>query len=262
MKIFLRTLLSVFSVGLLLSTTPSAVRAQSSFPLSSSEVQDNSHIGTDGNSISTTRDGGATNGFPVPILPEWAKEPTPKTVKTDLLPDNAAEWAPTDSPKSSVIAGEMRSDREKIPDGFTKEQADLAEIKEARLHNEDNPTLNSGPGCQVYWPSPFEVCGAIRELYDSLGGPRSFLTFPKSNELTNPDGTGKRSEFVNGFIYWHPETGAHTVSIPATVVWSANGWERGHFGYPMTNDIPLGDSWYKQQYKGGYIYTRNSIPAV
>lgn len=88
------------------------------------------------------------------------------------------------------------------------------------------------------------------------------LTFPKSNELTNPDRVGKRSEFVNGFIYWSPETGAHTVSIPATVVWSSNGWEGGHFGYPMTNDIALGDGWYKQQYQGGYIYTRNTVPAV
>ncbi|WP_092261163.1 LGFP repeat-containing protein [Corynebacterium cystitidis] len=156
----------------------------------------------------------------------------------------------------------MRSDREEIPGDFTKEEADLAETKEAQLQEEDNPTLNSAPGCKVYWPSPFEVCGAIRELYDSMGGPKSFLTFPKSNELTNPDGVGKRSEFVNGFIYWHPKTGAHTVSVPATVVWAKHGWERGHFGYPMTNDIALGDSWYKQKYQGGYIYTRNSIPAV
>ena len=156
----------------------------------------------------------------------------------------------------------MRSDREEIPGDFTKEEADLAETKEAQLQEEDNPTLNSAPGCKVYWPSPFEVCGAIRELYDSIGGPKSFLTFPKSNELTNPDGIGKRSEFVNGFIYWHPKTGAHTVSIPATVVWAKHGWERGHFGYPMTNDIALGEGWYKQKYQGGYIYTRNSIPAV
>lgn len=164
--------------------------------------------------------------------------------------------------KTTVVAGEMRSDREEIPGGFTKEEADLAETKEAQLQDEDNPTLNSTPGCKVYWPSSVEVCGAIRELYDSIGGPKSFLTFPKSNELTNPDGIGKRTEFVNGFIYWHPETGAHTVSIPATVVWAANGWERGHFGYPVTNDIPLGNSWYKQQYQGGYIYTHNNVLPV
>ncbi|AWB84983.1 hypothetical protein C3E79_01105 [Corynebacterium liangguodongii] len=156
----------------------------------------------------------------------------------------------------------MRSDREKIPGGFSKEQADLAEVKEAQLRDENNPTLNSRPGCQVYWPSPFEVCGAIRELYDSIGGPRSFLTYPKSNELVNPDGVGRRSEFINGFIYWHPETGAHTVGIPATVVWANNGWERGHFGYPVTNDVSLGDNWYKQQYQGGYIYTHNNVPPV
>ncbi|WKD58629.1 LGFP repeat-containing protein [Corynebacterium caspium] len=79
----------------------------------------------------------------------------------------------------------MRSDKEEIPGGFTKEEANLAEIKESHILNEDNPTLNSASGCKVYWPSPFEVCGAIRELYDSVGGPKSLLTFPKSNELTN-----------------------------------------------------------------------------
>ena len=30
------------------------------------------------------------------------------------------------------------------------------------------------------------------------------LLFPKTNELTNPDGVGKRTEFQNGPIYWSP----------------------------------------------------------
>ncbi|GJN44009.1 hypothetical protein CAT723_24880 [Corynebacterium ammoniagenes] len=197
-----------------------------------------------------------------PILPDWAKEPYGEIVEPELPPDETFDWSPTDSPNRTVVAGQMRSDYERIPEGFTKEEADLAEVKEAQIEQETSTRLNSTTGCQVYWPSPYEVCGAIRILYNSIGGPRSFLTFPKSGELKNPDGVGRRTEFVNGFIYWHPTHGAHTVSIPATVVWSANGWERGHFGYPVTNDIALGDGWFKQQYEGGYIYTRNSVPAV
>lgn len=49
------------------------------------------------------------------------------------------------------------------------------------------------PGCQVYPPSPYEVCGAIRDKYNELGGSTSFLLYPTSNEMTNPDGIGKRS---------------------------------------------------------------------
>lgn len=264
MKALSRKLLAFVSASLLISTTPSTAVAQSSFSdsLSSSVSQDTFPADPSENSVEEIDSKETSNEYPTPVLPEWAKGASSETVETELSPEEVSEWTPTKSPKSTVRPGEMRSDREEIPGDFTKEEADLAETKEAQLQEEDNPTLNSAPGCKVYWPSPFEVCGAIRELYDSMGGPKSFLTFPKSNELTNPDGIGKRSEFVNGFIYWHPKTGAHTVSIPATVVWAKHGWERGHFGYPMTNDIALGDSWYKQKYQGGYIYTRNSIPAV
>ena len=264
MKALSRKLLAFVSASLLISTTPGTAVAQSSFSdsLSSSVSQGAFPADSSENSVEEIDSKETSDEYPTPVLPEWAKGASSETVETELSPEEVSEWTPTKSPKSTVRPGEMRSDREEIPGDFTKEEADLAETKEAQLQEEDNPTLNSAPGCKVYWPSPFEVCGAIRELYDSIGGPKSFLTFPKSNELTNPDGIGKRSEFVNGFIYWHPKTGAHTVSVPATVVWAKHGWERGHFGYPMTNDIALGDSWYKQKYQGGYIYTRNSIPAV
>lgn len=36
-------------------------------------------------------------------------------------------------------------------------------------------------GCQIYPPTTFQVCGAIRDKYNQMGGPTSFLLFPKSN---------------------------------------------------------------------------------
>ncbi|EOA63865.1 hypothetical protein J433_11997, partial [Corynebacterium glutamicum MT] len=188
----------------------------------------------------------------------------PQTVSANSLVKvvKIGNWEPTQNPNSIIVSGAMRSDRESIPGGFTKEEADRAEIEEAKLANTPFLRVQSDTACKVYWPSPFQVCGEIRKLYDSIGGPTSFLTFPKSNELTNPDGIGKRTEFLNGFIYWHPSTGAHTVSIPATVVWAEHGWEQGIFGYPITSDVALGDQWFKQSYQGGHIITRNSVPAV
>ena len=42
-------------------------------------------------------------------------------------------WNPTVDPSPVVVSGAMRSDREEIPGGFTKEEeADLAEVQEAR----------------------------------------------------------------------------------------------------------------------------------
>ena len=119
----------------------------------------------------------------------------------------------------------MRSDREEIPGGFTKEQADLAETMEAQKLAVTTQALTAG--CQVYWPSPYEVCGAIKDKYNSLGGPNSFLLWPTTNELVNPDGFGRRSVFQNGPIYWSSASGAHPVANHFFAAWQRNGWEGG-----------------------------------
>ncbi|WP_245553542.1 NucA/NucB deoxyribonuclease domain-containing protein [Nocardia veterana] len=146
----------------------------------------------------------------------------------------------------------MRSDREKVPDGFTKEQADKAETMEAAA-NGPQPLVT--PGCQVYWPAPYEVCGAIRDKYNELGGPNSFLLWPTSNELTNPDGVGKRSTFQNGPIYWSPAGGAHPVVNHFFAAWQRNGWEAGVLGYPTSDELVNPDNIGRRQYfQGGTIY--------
>lgn len=46
--------------------------------------------------------------------------------------DAGADWKPTESPKNTITLGQMRSDREGVPAGFTKEEADRAEVQEAQ----------------------------------------------------------------------------------------------------------------------------------
>ncbi|AHI22130.1 hypothetical protein B843_03695 [Corynebacterium vitaeruminis DSM 20294] len=197
-------------------------------------------------------------GFPTP--PGAESYEVNQVSDEELNPQGLDEWHPTEDPKRDIIPGQMRSDEEEIPEGIDKAEADQAEVKEARLAETATRNLSARAGCKVYWPTPFEVCGAIKEVYDKVGGPTSFLSLPKSNELTNPDGVGKRTEFVNGFIYWHPSTGAHTVSIPVSKVWQRHGWERGFLGYPITSDIPQGNGWYGQDFQGGHVYTHNALP--
>lgn len=180
----------------------------------------------------------------------------------DLAPQGLQEWHPTSNPRNKIIPGRMRSDQEFIPAGLSKEDADQAELMESQLAQSNTASFFARPDCSVFWPAPFEVCGEIKDLYTKLGGPTSFLLFPKSNELTSPDGIGKRSEFINGFIYWHPETGAHSVSIPVSKVWQRHGWEGGFLGYPTTDDISLGNQWYVQHFQGGHVYTHNALPAT
>ncbi|MCK7660710.1 LGFP repeat-containing protein [Corynebacterium antarcticum] len=178
--------------------------------------------------------------------------------------DAGADWHATTDPEATITPGQMRSDNEDIPGGFTKEEADRAEVQEAaeRQAQQDraaNPlarALAAAPvNCTTYWPSPYKVCGAIREKYDAIGGPTSFLTWPKSDELGVPDGVGRRNEFVNGFIYWHPTTGAHPVTTHFSTVWARNGWEAGRLGYPTTDELGLSDGiGRKQSFQRGHIY--------
>ncbi|WP_280454468.1 LGFP repeat-containing protein [Nocardia brasiliensis] len=149
----------------------------------------------------------------------------------------------------------MRSDCQDIPGGFSKEQADKAETMEAALavRSRQRSAL-AAEGCQVYWPAPYEVCGAIRDKYNELGGPNSFLLFPTSNELTNPDGVGKRTTFQNGPIYWSPAGGAHPVVNHFFAAWQRNGWEAGVLGYPTSDEIPGANAGRRQEFEHGAIY--------
>lgn len=272
MKALSRKLLAFVSASLLISATPGIAVAQSSLLGSSirdeqqSKIQasetpsaDNDFYPSDHRDTTSPQvvDGPFAQ-WGIPTSPGAEGYEVNQATNDELNPQGLKEWHPTTNPNSEVIPGQMRSDREEIPAGIDKNEADKAEIREAQLTNPDTPTLNARPGCKVYWPSTFEVCGLIKEKYDKVGGPTSFLLLPKSNELTNPDGIGKRSEFVNGYIYWHPKTGAHTVSLPAAKVWKRHGWEKGFLGYPTTSDMALGNQWFKQDFQGGYVYTHNS----
>ncbi|AMY19560.1 LGFP repeat-containing protein [Rhodococcus sp. PBTS 1] len=143
----------------------------------------------------------------------------------------------------------MRSDREEVPAPFTKEDADRAEIAEARLR-----TSRSAVACQVYWPSWFNVCGEIRDKYNSLGGPGSFLSYPSSGNIVNPGNTGERVTFLNGPIYWSAAGGAHPVVNSFLNRWGIHGYEGGWLGYPTTDEIVLPDGGRRQEFQQGAIY--------
>ncbi|MFL1596143.1 hypothetical protein NQ854_24940 [Rhodococcus ruber] len=176
------------------------------------------------------------------------------------------EWTPTQNPNSTIMPGKMRSDRQELPEGFTKEDADKAEIAEAKLlaasrsrNARSSTTTNAVAAaaptdCMVYFPAwQYVVCGEIRVKYDSLGGPNSFLLWPTSNELVNPDQVGRRQTFANGPIYWHPNAGAHPVVNHFMMKWGQHNWEAGFLGYPITDEIVLQNG-RRQDFQGGSIY--------
>lgn len=197
---------------------------------------------------------------PAPALADAPTPAEPSAVEpvepeNDDLSSKTAEpdpdWTPTENPNATVVPGEMRSDREEIPAPFTKEDADRAETLEARSR-----MSRAVQSCQYYWPSPHAVCGVIRDKYNSLGGPASFLSFPNSPEYTNPDGYGKRTQFLNGPIYWSAATGAHPVVNSFLNRWGILGYEsaQGMLGYPTTDEIVLPDGGRRQEFQRGAIY--------
>lgn len=188
---------------------------------------------------------------PLPAEPA-ADQPVAPT--DDELSSKTAEpepdWAPTENPNSTLVPGQMRSDREEVPAPFTKEDADRAEIAEAR-----NRSSRAAVTCQNYWPSWFNVCGEIRDKYNSLGGPGSFLSYPSSGNIVNPGSTyGERVTFLNGPIYWSAATGAHPVVNSFLFRWGQNNYEAGWLKYPTTDEIVLPDGGRRQEFQDGVIY--------
>ncbi|WP_064442638.1 LGFP repeat-containing protein [Hoyosella altamirensis] len=135
-------------------------------------------------------------------------------------------------------------DPESLPEGVTEEDAETAE----------RMTLAATPGCRVFSPMPYEVCGAILQRYEAMGGPNSWLGLPNSPEYTNPDGVGKRSQFINGSIYWHPHTGAHPVTILYMTKWNQFGWEMGWLGYPTGAEIYHNNGGSRQEFQGAGLF--------
>ncbi|WP_328811794.1 LGFP repeat-containing protein [Rhodococcus sp. NBC_00294] len=160
---------------------------------------------------------------------------------------------PTENPNSTLIPGKMRSDREEWPEPFTKEEADQAEIGEARLLAKQR-TSRAAATCQKYWPSNFDVCGAIRDKYNSLGGTFSFLLLPTSGNIVNPGNTGERVTFMNGPIYWSAAGGAHPVVNSFLNRWGILGYEGSYLKYPTTDEIVLPDGGRRQEFQDGAIY--------
>ena len=82
------------------------------------------------------------------------------------------------------------------------------------------------------------VIGSILDRYLALGGPSGRLGYPTTDERATPVPGGRFNHFQGGSIYWTPATGAHQVGGAIRGVWAALGWEKGHLGFPTTDEKP------------------------
>jgi len=97
-------------------------------------------------------------------------------------------------------------------------------------------------GDSIYW-SPAtgaqEIGGAIFQHWGDYGYETGPLGYPISDEITNPDGVGKRNSFQNGgdAIYWSPSTPASEVGGAIFQQWGSRNYETGRFGYPTSDEF-------------------------
>lgn len=76
-------------------------------------------------------------------------------------------------------------------------------------------------------------------------------------ELDMPDGEGKRAEFENGQIYWHPRIKeAHGIPNYLFESYAEYGWEMGFLGYPVGDHKVLPDG-EVQAFENGVLYRKH-----
>jgi hypothetical protein len=97
----------------------------------------------------------------------------------------------------------------------------------------------------------FSVYGAIGEKYSALGGAGGPLGSPASDESDALNG-GRFNNFQNGFIYWHPNLGAHAVYGLIGEKWNQLGREKGVLGYPTSDEFQEG-SFRRSNFQYGFI---------
>jgi hypothetical protein len=81
----------------------------------------------------------------------------------------------------------------------------------------------------IYWTpltGAFEVHGAIRDRWSSLGWERSALGYPISDETDEVDGSGRFNVFEHGTIHWNRTSGAVTVNSNPVILMGP-----GHAGF-------------------------------
>jgi uncharacterized protein with LGFP repeats len=94
----------------------------------------------------------------------------------------------------------------------------------------------------IYWTpqtGAHEVHGGIRVKWSQLGGHRSFLGYPITDETGTPDGRGRFNHFEHGSIYWTPQTAAHEVHGAIRDLWGKMGFERSQLHYPVTDETGM-----------------------
>jgi len=103
-------------------------------------------------------------------------------------------------------------------------------------------------------PAGLTVSGAIGTKYGSTGM-GGLLGKPLTQEHATGDGAGSWQQFQYGYIYWHPNTGAHEIHGAILDRWADEGWSGSYLGYPVTDEYAAGTAGDREQeFQYGWLY--------
>ena len=131
--------------------------------------------------------------------------------------------------------------------------------------NDESPASISGVafsdfarGCSYFWSAATGARftkGAIRTRWIALGGERSFLRLPTTNETKGGYATGAFSVFQGGSIYWSTKSGTRWVTGGIRSKYTALGAERSFLHYPTSDEkATAGGLGRYQTFQAGSIY--------
>ena len=93
----------------------------------------------------------------------------------------------------------------------------------------------------IYWhpdTDAHQIGGRIGDKWADFGLEAGPLGYPITDELTNPDGYGKRQAFqADSSIYYSEATDAHQIGGDIGKRWGELRWEASYLGYPTTDEV-------------------------
>jgi alkaline phosphatase D len=105
----------------------------------------------------------------------------------------------------------------------------------------------------TFAPGGLTVSGAIGTKYNQ-SGMVGLLGQPLTSEHGTYDGVGSWQQFQYGYIYWHPNTGAHEIHGAILDRWADEGWSQSSLGYPVTDEYGVGTAGDREQeFQAGWI---------
>lgn len=139
----------------------------------------------------------------------------------------------------------------------------LTDVTDTRDDQGEYSDFEKGSIYHAYGIGAFEIRGEILIKWKAMDDVRSILGYPISNQYATVDGVGRSNEFQNGWIFWHPDHGAHEIHGPIAKKYTSMSWERSFLGFLTSDekDLPHFSEAKYNEFENGKIFWHPRVHA-